>query len=102
MESENKSKTVTKLTAKQKRFCEEYVIDNNATQAAIRAGYSENTAKEQASQNLTKLNIQNYISELKNQIAEFLDISTRVRERCFNVEFFQSIKRNFVLNFLSP
>lgn len=33
-----------KLTEKQKRFCEEYLIDLNATQAAIRAGYSEKTA----------------------------------------------------------
>lgn len=33
------------LNAKQKRFCDEYLIDCNATQAAIRAGYSVNTAK---------------------------------------------------------
>jgi Phage terminase, small subunit len=33
-----------KLNEKQKRFCEEYLIDLNATQAAIRAGYSEKTA----------------------------------------------------------
>lgn len=46
------------LTPKQMRFCEEYMIDMNGTQAAIRAGYSERTANEQASQLLAKLNIQ--------------------------------------------
>lgn len=38
---------MAKLTPKQERFCEEYLIDLNATQAAIRAGYSANTAREQ-------------------------------------------------------
>jgi phage terminase small subunit len=55
---------IDKLTEKQKKFCEEYIIDFNATQSAIRAGYSENTAKIISSQNLTKLNIQTYIQEL--------------------------------------
>ncbi|WP_211657543.1 terminase small subunit [Parapedobacter composti] len=45
------------MTDKQKRFCEEYLVDLNATQAAIRAGYSENTAKEIAYENLTYRNI---------------------------------------------
>lgn len=43
------------MTEKQKRFVEEYLIDLNATQAAIRAGYSPKTAQEQGSQNLSKL-----------------------------------------------
>ena len=46
------------LTPKQQRFVEEYLIDLNATQAAIRAGYSEKTAKVIAAQNLSKLNVQ--------------------------------------------
>ena len=46
-----------KLTAKQQAFCEEYLIDLNATQAAIRAGYSEDTAKEIGYENLTKPHI---------------------------------------------
>lgn len=58
---------MAKLNEKQKQFCREYLIDLNATQAAIRAGYSEKTAKEIASQHLTKLNVQNYISELKEK-----------------------------------
>lgn len=52
-----------KLTDKQQRFVDEYLIDLNATQAAIRAGYSVKTANEQGSQNLAKLNIQQVIAE---------------------------------------
>ncbi len=46
------------MTQKQKRFVEEYLIDLNATKAAIRAGYSPKTANEQGSQNLAKVSIQ--------------------------------------------
>lgn len=49
------------LTAKQQKFADEYLIDLNATQAAIRAGYSSKTAKEIGSENLTKPNIRAYI-----------------------------------------
>ncbi len=45
------------MTQKQKRFIEEYLIDLNATQAAIRAGYSPDTAKVIGSENLTKPDI---------------------------------------------
>ncbi len=51
------------MTEKQKRFCLEYLVDCNATQAAIRAGYSKNTANEQASRLLAKNNIRNYVQE---------------------------------------
>jgi phage terminase small subunit len=54
------------LTPKQERFCEEYLIDLNATQAAIRAGYSERTARGIASNLLTKVNIQERIGGLRN------------------------------------
>lgn len=54
---------MAKLTPKQKAFCDEYLIDLNATQAAIRAGYSPKTAKEIGAQNLTKLNIRTYIDK---------------------------------------
>lgn len=51
------------LTAKQKRFCDEYLIDLNATQAAIRAGYSKKTAGVIANENLNKPYIKKYIAE---------------------------------------
>lgn len=56
---------MAKLTAKQQRFCDEYLIDLNATQAAIRAGYSENTAMEQGYQLLQKTSVAEYIAERK-------------------------------------
>lgn len=54
---------MAKLTAKQQRFCDEYLIDLNATQAAIRAGYSEKTAGVIANENLKKPNIAEYIEK---------------------------------------
>ena len=51
------------MTGKQIRFCDEYLIDLNATQAAIRAGYSEKTAKAIGCELLTKPDIQTYIQE---------------------------------------
>ena len=58
------------LNEKQKKFCEEYIIDLNGTQSAIRAGYSEKTANRIASELLSKLDIQKYICELKNKRSE--------------------------------
>lgn len=54
---------MAKLTPKQKAFCDEYLIDLNATQAAIRAGYSTKTAKDIGSENLAKPNIRAYIDK---------------------------------------
>lgn len=58
------------MTEKQKRFCDEYLIDLNATQAAIRAGYSAKTAKAIGCENLTKPDIQTYIQEQLDRIHE--------------------------------
>lgn len=58
---------MARLTEKQKRFIEEYLIDLNATQAAIRAGYSPNTAQEIGSENLSKPMVKN---EIDKAIAE--------------------------------
>ena len=66
---------MAKLTPKQERFCEEYLIDLNATQAAIRAGYSANTAREQGAQNLSKLNIQEKIAELQAERSKRTEIT---------------------------
>ena len=67
------------LTAKQQRFCDEYLIDLNATQAAIRAGYSKKTAKQIGQENLTKLDIKNYIQErMEQKEKELIADSTEV------------------------
>lgn len=64
-----------KLTDKQKIFCQEYVIDWNATRAAKAAGYSEKTASVIGMENLTKPYIQAYIDEVKNNIEQLAQIS---------------------------
>lgn len=64
-----------KLTPKQLQFCKEYLIDLNGAQAAIRAGYSEKTAKEIASENLTKPNIVEYIQKQMDKRAEKTEIN---------------------------
>lgn len=56
-----------KLTPKQEKFCQEYVVDLNATQAAIRAGYSAKTARSLGQENLTKPDIQERLSELRSE-----------------------------------
>lgn len=61
------------LNEKQKQFCHEYIIDFNGAQAAIRAGYSKKSAKEIASENLTKPNIQEYIKKLIDKRTERLE-----------------------------
>lgn len=54
---------MAKLTAKQQRFCDEYLTDLNATQAAIRAGYSEKTARQTAAENMSKPYIKEYLDK---------------------------------------
>lgn len=56
-----------KLTAKQKLFCDEYIISLNATQAAIKAGYAEKTAYVQGSRLLSNAKIQSYLAERMKQ-----------------------------------
>ena len=58
---------MTKLTDKQELFCREYLVDLNATQAAIRAGYSQKTSEQLSYKLLQKTSVQNYIQELKQQ-----------------------------------
>ncbi|MFB0554408.1 MAG: terminase small subunit [Phycisphaerae bacterium] len=54
-----------KLTEKQKRFCEEYLVDLDVTEAAIRAGYSKDSIYSIGEELLKKPEIRNYIQELK-------------------------------------
>ncbi len=85
---------MAELTAKQQAFCEEYMIDLNATQAAIRAGYSENTASEIGYENLSKPQIGYKIAELKAERSARTEITAdyvlsslhKVAERCMQEE----------------
>ncbi len=65
------------MTPKQEKFCVEYLVDLNATQAAIRAGYSERTAYSIGNENLKKPEIQNRINEIR---------STEFKKRIMTIE----------------
>ncbi len=56
-----KKKVVNTLTRRQQKFCDEYLISGNATDAAIKAGYSPKTAKQTGSENLAKPDLKAYI-----------------------------------------
>jgi len=64
------TKSNYKLNDKQRRFAEEYILDSNATQSAIRAGYSKRTAKSQGQRLLKHPEVSRYISDLQNEIRE--------------------------------
>jgi len=63
------------LTGKEERFCYEYLLDLNATKAAIRAGYSVKSARYIGYQNLTKLHIQSRIKENQSNLAKAAGIT---------------------------
>lgn len=63
------------LTPKQQRFVDEYLIDLNATQAAIRAGYSEKTAKQMGSENLSKPDIAAVIAQKQAERSDATELN---------------------------
>lgn len=71
----NKNGKHMALKAKQEKFCQEYLVDLNATQAAIRAGYSAKTARATGSENLSKPDIAARIAELQVEIQRRCGIS---------------------------
>ena len=79
-----------KLTKKQEMFCKEYLKDLNATQAAIRAGYSKKTADRIGHENLKKLDISEKIQELMDKRSNKVEITAnnvlesilRTRDTC--------------------
>jgi len=81
------------LTAKQRRFCEEYLLDFNATKAAVRAGYSPRSAKQQGSRLLTNADLGDYLAEQIRKRSEHTHISSEeiirdlrlIVDRCLDV-----------------
>ena len=63
------------LTTKQQRFTEEYLVDCNATQAAIRAGYSKKTAKSQGQRLLTNVDLKKFLVNHRQRLAERTEVS---------------------------
>lgn len=82
------------MTKRQIKFCEEYLIDLNGKQAAIRAGYSEIRAEVTASELLTKTDIQQYIQKKQQIISDKLNLSQEwvlerlkaISDRCMQTE----------------
>lgn len=81
-----------KLTPKQELFVKEYLIDLNATQAAIRAGYSPNTAREIGAENLSKPNIKNQIDKAMAERSRRTGINQdRVLEEIAKIAFLNPV-----------
>jgi phage terminase small subunit len=98
---------VIKLTDKQELFCNEYLLDLNATQAAIRAGYSRDTARSIGSENLSKPYLRTRISEMMRKRSEKLLIDQEfviqnlieVSQRClqaYPVMVFDPVEKKMV------
>ena len=81
---------MAKLTPKQQIFCLEYLKDMNATRAAIAAGYPKNSARSIGSENLSKPDIQAYLTKQLNKLTERLELDAdkivmdvvAVKQRC--------------------
>lgn len=89
-----KKQNASGLNDKQEKFCREFVVNFNATEAAINAGYSKKTATVQGSQLLTILKVQEFIKTLQTFQAEELEISAKyiteniknIGERCMQAQ----------------
>lgn len=78
-----------KLTEKQKRFCDYYIASANATEAAIKAGYSKRTAKVIGAENLTKPYLHEYIEKRQKETQ-----SKRTADMTEVKEFWASVLRD--------
>lgn len=85
-----------KLNARQSAFCDEYLIDLNGTQAAIRAGYSAKTARTIAAKLLAKDNIAARIAELKEKRSEATGITAeymvKVMQRVLETDVTEAVR----------
>ncbi|WP_203640696.1 terminase small subunit [Levilactobacillus andaensis] len=80
-----------KLTVKQQKFADEYIISGNATQAALKAGYAKRSARSVGNENLTKPDIRTYIDAgLKKLHAEKVDSQEQI------MEFLSAVRRGEV------
>jgi phage terminase small subunit len=95
MEAQNKEQSAySKLSPKRQRFVDEYAIDCNGAQAAIRAGYSAKTANEQATRLLANVSIKAAVDDKLAAIARnneidanwVVDKAKKIIERCMQAE----------------
>lgn len=94
-----------KLTAKQDAFCREYIVDLNATRAAIRAGYSEDSARQSGYMNMKEYEVLERISELMEERNQSIGVSAeyvltqavKLHERCMQeIEPYTDRKGNHI------
>lgn len=83
---------MAKLTLKQQKFADEYIISGNATQAAIKAGYKEKTAYKTGAENLRKPQIKAYIDERLSELS-----SKKIADQDEVLQFFTSVMRGEIL-----
>ena len=83
---------MNKLTAKQKKFCDEYIKSGNATDAAIKAGYSAKTAKQTGAENLSKPYLKSYIDAKMKEIE-----SHKIADAKEVLEFYTKVLRGEVI-----
>ena len=83
---------MAKLTLKQQKFADEYIISGNATQAAIKAGYKEKTAYKTGAENLRKPQIKSYIEERLSELS-----SKKIADQDEVLQFFTSVMRGEIL-----
>lgn len=89
------------LTEKQKLFCLEYLVDFNATKAAIRAGYSEHSARSIASENLTKPDIIKFIQITSDRCFSVIGLKQeRIMHELVTIAFDQGTPLNFKIRAL--
>ena len=81
------------MNARQKRFCEEYLVDCNATQAAIRAGYSPKTAYSQGQRMLKNVETKTYIDGQLEQLH-----SAKTADAREVIEYLTSVMRGECVN----
>ena len=81
-----------KLNSKQENFCRQYLLDHNATQSALRAGYSKKTAGSQAHDLLKKPEIKKRIAQLTKPITEKLELTVEMILREISHIAFSNIK----------
>lgn len=81
------------MNARQKKFCDEYLVDNNATQAAIRAGYSPKTAYSQGQRMLKNDETKTYIDAQMEQLH-----SAKAADAREVIEYLTSVMRGECVN----
>jgi phage terminase small subunit len=82
------------LTDKQGAFCNEFLLDHNATQAATRAGYSSETAQEQASRLLSNVMVRREVDRLIAERSERVQIDADAVIRRFDALYYEALVAN--------